>query len=333
MEKTNFQKILIIQTAFLGDVILATAILEKLHIQFPAAQLSLLVKKGNESLFKNHPFISRVWAWDKKHKLKSGWRILTQIRKERFDLVVNLHRFASSGLFTLFSKSKITVGFSKNPFSRWFTYKYPHEIGIKHEIERNQVLIESFTDSIPEKPKLYPSSEDNEFIKKYTTQSYLCIAPNSIWFTKQFPLSKWIEFINKIPSSFSIYLLGSADDYHLNEEIKKGSTHSPIENLAGKLNILQSAALMKNAFMNYVNDSAPLHIASAMNAPVCAIYCSTVPSFGFGPLSDKKYIVETKEILTCRPCGLHGHAQCPEGHFLCALTILIEDLLIPLKNN
>ena len=69
--------------------------------------------------------------------------------------------------------------------------------------------------------------------------------------------------------------------------------------------------------MNYVNDSAPLHFASAMNAPVTAFFCSTSPKFGFTPLSDISIILETKSNLSCRPCGIHGKKECPEGHFKC----------------
>jgi heptosyltransferase-2 len=84
---------------------------------------------------------------------------------------------------------------------------------------------------------------------------------------------------------------------------------------------------MSRASMNYVNDSAPMHFASAMNAPVTAIYCSTVPEFGFGPLSDIRHIVEIDHPLYCRPCGLHGYAACPEGHFKCALEIKQDQLI------
>lgn len=88
--------------------------------------------------------------------------------------------------------------------------------------------------------------------------------------------------------------------------------------VAGKLTLLQTAALMSKATMNYANDSAPVHMASAMNAPICEVFCSTVPSFGFTPLSEVALIVETAEKLSCRPCGIHGHRSCPEGHFRCA---------------
>ena len=98
-------------------------------------------------------------------------------------------------------------------------------------------------------------------------------------------------------------------------------------NLSASTSFLASAALMQHAKMNYVNDSAPLHITSAMNAPVTAYFCSTEPAFGFGPLSSNSKVVETKENLNCRPCGLHGFKKCPEKHFKCANNILIQDII------
>jgi len=97
--------------------------------------------------------------------------------------------------------------------------------------------------------------------------------------------------------------------------------------MAGELTFLQSASLMKDAVMNYVNDSAPLHFATAMQAPVTAIYCSTIPEFGFGPLGPEGKVVQATEILTCKPCGLHGLKACPETHFKCAFLIQSEQLL------
>ena len=98
-------------------------------------------------------------------------------------------------------------------------------------------------------------------------------------------------------------------------------------NLAGKMSFLQTASLMKDASMNFVNDSAPLHIASAMNAPVTAIFCSTIPEFGFGPLSGDAFVIQTNKKLECKPCGLHGLNHCPKKHFDCAMTIDKNELL------
>ena len=112
------------------------------------------------------------------------------------------------------------------------------------------------------------------------------------------------------------------------EMIIRDSGSKKCVNLAGNFSLLETASLMKDAIMNYVNDSAPMHIASAMNAPVTAYYCSTIPEFGFGPLSDVKKIMEIETKLNCRPCGLHGYKECPMGHFRCGNEIPIEKSLV-----
>ena len=329
------KKILIIQTAFIGDVVLSTCIIEKLHAFFPGAQIDFLLRKGNEGLLKAHPCLNEVLIWDKKNgKYKTLWRLLRVIRKKKYDKVINVQRFGATGLLTAFSNAKQRIGFDKNPFSRAFDVRVKHSMGdgaaTTHEIERNLSLIQSFTDNTIYKPRLYPSQQDRDSVQPLKPLPYICIAPASVWFTKQYPAEKWISFINKIPASYTIYLLGAPGEAKLCEEIQQKAGREIIS-LAGQLNFLQSAALMQDAVMNYVNDSAPMHFASAKNASATAVYCSTIHAFGYGPLSDKKYIVEIQEPLYCRPCGLHGYKQCPEGHFKCAYLIRDEQLLENVK--
>jgi lipopolysaccharide heptosyltransferase II len=322
-------KFLIIQTAFIGDVILATPLIEKLHAFYPDSQIDFLLRKGNENLLNNHPYVSNILIWDKKkNKKKNLFRITKLIRSTKYSYIVNLQRFASTGIITAFSGGKIKVGFNKNPLSFLYTRKIKHEIGNgKHEVERNIKLISEITDDSVFKPKLYPSEEDYQIVSEYKMSPYMCIAPTSVWFTKQFPENKWVELIDKIDSKYTIYLIGGPDDRGNCENIIAKCNRSKISNLCGDLSFLQTSALITNATMNYVNDSAPMHMASAMNAPTIAIYCSTVPEFGFGPLSEKSKIIETKEKLTCRPCGLHGFKKCPENHFKCAQTIDTDAML------
>lgn len=312
--------ILVIQTAFIGDAILASAVLENLHQEYPNANIDFLVRKGNESLYAEHPFLNEVLVWNKKEgKYRSLRKLLKKIRKRKYDTVINIHRFASSGILTAFSGAKQKIGFNKNPLSAFFNIKISHEIGNgKHETERNYELIKSIVKNEQLPPKLYPTESHFKNTTSYKSDPYICIAPTSVWFTKQFPQEKWIELIQKIPDHFTVYLLGAPDDKEACEAIKTAVKRESIINLAGKLQLLESAALMQDAVMNYVNDSAPMHLASAMNAPVCAVYCSTTPDFGFGPLSDKSFVVEVNEDLDCRPCGLHGHSACPKGHFKCS---------------
>jgi heptosyltransferase II len=318
------KSILVIQTASIGDVILSTPVVEILHAKFPEANIDLLVKKGMAGLFNGHPFLNEVITWDKSHHKITGLiRILRKVRKTRYDAVINIQRFALTGILTSFSGAKIRIGFSKNPFSFFFTKKIDHEIrqGI-HETNRNLRLIESLAGEGSSKPHLYPSTADYQAVLSYKHNGqHITISPASLWFTKQFPAEKWIEFIHRINASVQILLLGSKEDIPLCEELKKKSGRESVTNLAGKLSFLESAALMKDAVMNFTNDSAPMHLASAVNAPVTVIYCSTVPSFGFGPLSENSSVIETEVKLDCRPCGLHGFKVCPKQHFLCAATI------------
>ena len=326
------RKILVIQTAFIGDVVLATSLLESLHAQYPMAAIDVLVRQGNESLFNEHPFIHELIIWNKKKQKYLHWlKILFQIRKAQYDAVVNVQRFAATGLWTAFSKAKFKIGFNKNPFSLLFTHAIKHleiEAGM-HEINRNHQLIQVWGPIVLVPPKLYPSAKDLESIQKYQDQPYVCIAPASVWYTKQYPLSAWVKFLQALPFDGSIYILGGAGDRIIGEKMMK-SAHKQLVNLAGEIGFLASAALQAKAVLNYVNDSAPMHFASAMNAPVVAIYCSTIPAFGYGPLSEQSFIVQTQENLACRPCGLHGKKKCPLTHFNCAHSIQIQELISPL---
>ncbi len=324
-----YHSFLIIQTAFIGDVILATALVEKIKKWYPHASIDFLLRKGNETLLTGNPNVREVIVWDKKKgKIRNLFKLTSYVRKKKYDCVVNAHRFASSGMITALSGAKVKSGFDKNPWSFLFTHRAKHDLGSDmHETDRNQKLIGFFTDKNRELPRLYPSVSDFEKVSAYQTGRYICVAPTSVWFTKQFPSDQWTGFLNSISNSVErVYLLGAPADKPICESILSKSSHQHVVNLAGQLSFLESAALMKGALMNFVNDSAPMHIASAMNAPVTAVFCSTVPSFGFGPLSDDSHIVQSKENLDCRPCGLHGYKKCPQVHFKCATTITTEML-------
>jgi len=333
------QKILLIQTAFIGDVVLATALLETLHEQYPQASIDIIVRQGNENLFNEHPFISELIIWNKKENKYLHWlQVLRKIKAKKYDLLINLQRFAATGLWTLLSKATTTIGFDKNPFSSLFTHSVKHDVtqnGV-HEINRNHKLTESLGALQLCMPKLYPTKSDFDKVKQYQAEKYITIAPASVWFTKQFPISAWVSFLSELSFEGPIYILGGVLDKALGDQIinEVGSIDSnaskKIINLSGVLGFLASAALQQKAVMNYVNDSAPLHFCSAVNAPVTAIYCSTIPAFGFGPLSTNSFIVETQQKLSCRPCGLHGKKHCPLGHFNCAKTIANTQLIAPL---
>jgi heptosyltransferase-2 len=329
------KRFLIIQTAFIGDVILATPVVEKLKEFYPDARIDFLLRKGNENLLKNHPKLHNLYVLDKGHqKYRNVVKMIRSLRKNRYDHIINLQRFATTGIITLFSKGQEKVGYDKNPLSFCYNKTIHHQIGTgEHEIERNLKTIHHLTDINFAQPRLYPSSDDFEKVKKYQSADYITIAPTSVWYTKQFPSDKWIDFLDQVDSKVHVYLTGGPDDRDACENIRRQTSHTSVYVLAGELTLLQTAALMKDAVMNYVNDSAPLHLASSMDAPVASVFCSTVPDFGFYPVSEESHILETDINLDCRPCGLHGYRACPLEHFKCARTIDTKKLLKVLKDK
>ena len=317
-------RILVIQTAFLGDAILATALLERIHADHPDAQIDYLVRKGNESLFVGHPFLNSVFTFDKSRKFSELVRLGKLIRRRHYTVVYNAQRFASSGMLTAISGAKQTVGYANNPLSFLFSKRVKHRMGIDfsqvHEVDRLLDLYSEANGAVRGLPKLYPTDEDENAVKTFATGVYVTIAPASVWFTKQLPESKWKELIDALPNEMKVYLIGGLGDRDLCQRIASTITKE-VAVLCGKLSLLQTAALMQKAKMNYANDSGPVHLASAVNAPMAVVFCSTIPEFGFNPLSSVSFSFETNEKLDCRPCGIHGHKACPKGHFNCAQTI------------
>ena len=320
------ERILIIQTAFIGDVILATPIIEKLAEYYPEAKIDFLLRRGNEGLLKNHPKLNDVFIWKKKvNKLTNLFKVIYLVRSKEYDCIINVQRFFASGLITALSGAKIKVGFSRNPLSSFFTKRVGRRLIGQHETGRNLALVKDLTDGKYVRPKLYPQKSDYVAAAKYQELPYLCFAPNSVWQTKELPALKWVEIILAQDDRWIIYLVGGPADFQPCEDIREMTGRKNVINLCGKLSFLESAALMEKAAMNYTNDSAPLHMSSAMDAPCNAVFCSTIPSFGFGPLGRRSKVVQTRENLSCRPCGIHGKKKCPQNHFNCAYTILKDD--------
>lgn len=351
-------RILVIQTAFIGDVVLATALLQNLHAAYPSAKIDILVRQGADELFTYHPYINEVHVWNKKkNKYQHLFQIIQTIRRIKYDVVINVQRYLATGIITVLSGAKKTIGFDKNPLSFLFSEVVAHQFGAAadaaeaggraaaaggaaaqnsnsaslHETARNHALLASLTTAPVAKPALYPSAANFAAVQKWQGAPYICMSPGSVWETKKMPAKNWIDLINAVPTNYTIYLMGAPNETALCAEILSGSSRGGVFNIAGELNLLEAAALIKGARLNYVNDSAPMHLASATNAPVAAIYCSTIPAFGYGPLSDTQFVVETLEHMPCKPCGLHGKKACPLGHFNCGHTITTAQLLAPLS--
>lgn len=337
----SLKKILIIQTAFIGDVVLATSLIKQTKELFTDSTIDFLLRKGNQSLLKENPNIRNIICWDKKKgKYKNLLLLAINARKEQYDIVLNIQRFTSSGIFLLICGAKNKVGFDKNPLSYFFHHRIKHQIPhidpsgeILHEVQRNSLLLSPFRkqNEKPQliRPEIFFSQEENRKVstiqERALDKEYLVIAPSSVWFTKQWHKDKWIELCQKLDYKYHIFLIGGPDDSKYVESISNHIENKT--NLCGELTLTESALLMRRAKRVFVNDSAPLHLASSVNAPTTAIFCSTVKSFGYFPLSEESKLFQVNEDLACRPCGLHGKKQCPLGHFKCSMLIDVNDVI------
>lgn len=322
-------KVLIIQTAFLGDVVLSTSMLEKIRIESPETQVDMLVRKGNESILKAypHPNLRHVYVYDKSKKWASWWSLRKQLARESYDQVFVVQRFFGMGLLSICIGAKRVIGFAKNPLAWFFQERVEHDFGNGlHETERNSGLLASWVGKTTYNP--YLQVHDDSLPEGLKKNQYICISPGSVWETKRLPISKWIEFIQLLPLDQPIVLMGSPNERDLSDQIEaafEGQGRN-IKNETGNHSLLGSTCIYEQCLMAFVNDSGPMHLCSAVNTPTVALFCSTVPAFGFGPLSDWKRVIEVKEKLACRPCGDHGKKNCPLGHFACGNQIEAKEM-------
>lgn len=332
MVDASSKTILIIQTAFIGDTILASQFARAVKERYPNSKIHFFLRKGNESVIQGLPTIEKTWVWDKAGgKTRNLFKLISELRKIEFDMVFNLHRHFNSGLVAALVKSPMKVGFKQNPLSFFYSRKINHQIPDPrgwHEVQRNLELLPEY--SIVDNSKFYKPElplQDKHFAKiaPHAKGTYFVVAPASVWFTKAWSENKYRNLTIELAKLGTVIFIGAPSDKELCDRIRSGVENT--KNLCGELNLLDSAALMKNAKRVFVNDSAPLHLASCVNAKTTAIFCSTIPGFGYTPLADDSVVVDVGDSLSCRPCGLHGHKACPLGHFKCSLDIEIRRLI------
>ena len=332
MTNDSSKNILIIQTAFIGDTILGSHFARALKDLYPNSNIHFFLRAGNESVIKGLPTIYKTWVWDKKGgKTKNLMKLISELRQTKFDMVFNLHRHFNSGLVSAMMRSPFKAGFKQNPLSFFYTKKVNHQIPDPrgwHEVQRNLELIPDYKiddNSKIYKPELPIEQKNIDKVANYTEGEYFVVAPASVWFTKAWSEHKYRELTSELVKRGKVFFIGAPSDKELCDRIRKDFPNT--ENLCGMLNLLDSAALMKKARRVFVNDSAPLHLASCVNAKTTAIFCSTVQDFGYTPLADDSVVIDMGKTLSCRPCGLHGHKTCPLGHYKCSEDIEIRRVL------
>lgn len=316
---------LVIQTAFLGDVVLTTPLLSVLAERH--GPIDVVTTPAAASLLDHHPAVHDVVRYDK-HGADRGWkpfrRLGAELRSRRYDRVYLPHRSFRSALLALWSGASERIGFADSAAAVTYTSRVPRPRD-GHEVERLLALagVRPGDAAPPVSLGLAPTdlaAADAWLASHGVGSDFVALAPGSVWATKRWPY--YAELAAGLDRTSVI--VGSAEDGQLADAIVAAARGRAVS-AAGALSLRGSAALIQRAAILVSNDSAPLHLATAVGTPVVAVFGPTVPEFGFGPRRAGD-IVLGHEDLPCRPCSKHGPPACPLGHHRCMRDLAVTDV-------
>ena len=323
---------LVIQTSFLGDVVLTTPLITHLATLGP---VDVVTTPAGGALLENHPAVRRVIRYDKRGAQRgfSGLRSLAAtLRGAQYGAAYLAQGSWRSATLAWLARIPARIGFNTSAG----VYLYTEHVSYRDDLHHAERLFQLAADAdTPDalSPSLYPGDADRNAVSAllatapFGSAPFIALAPGSVWATKRWPgfaeLSAWI------PERYGIVIVGGAEDDALAREIVAAAPTRTL-NATGRLGLLASAALIGRAAGLVTNDSLPQHLASAMGTPTVTIYGPTLPSFGFGPLAPQHAIVEHPPGLECRPCSAHGPQRCPRGHFRCMREISPPDVMAAL---
>lgn len=327
---SEIKNILIIQTAFLGDLVLTLPLLQVVRESFSESEIDLLVIPSTAGLLKNNVLLNRAITYDKRSGgLSEFMQLAGKLKKRNYDLVICPHRSARSAALCSLARPKLSIAFNTSAMAFLFDKRVKYMTGL-HEIQRNLSLLKPLGIERDEiiRPELFIDKAEeeraSEFLKRNgiaDEEKYISIAPGSVWFTKRYPAERFAQLITEISSAgLKVVLIGGKDDVELCEglaSLGKGAAY----NAAGLFSPLESAALIKRSALLITNDSAPLHLANAVSTRVFAVFGSTVTGFGFFPYGNSDIVFQA-EGLECRPCGIHGRTECPKGTLECMNAVM-----------
>jgi len=330
--RVNSKKVLIVQTAFIGDVILATPLAEAVQQVFPDSQIDFMTIPAAANLLEKNKFINRVVIFDKRGRqrgLLALWKLAKSLQQEHYDVALVPHRSLRSALLVRLAKIPQRLGFDRSAGKWFFTRRVPYRQ--KHEVERNLDLLRVLDNNFAApSPKIFRDNSDEQIVGQLLNDNkaakWRCaLAPGSVWATKRWPAERFIELAKKLIAETGafVYLIGGGSDLELCAAIADEIGGNCFD-AAGKLSLRQSAALLDRCQILVSNDSAPTHLGVATRCKIITIFGPTVPAFGFAPFGEGHLVIEKK--LPCRPCSSHGGHRCPIGTHACMLEISAEEV-------
>ncbi len=318
---------LVIQTAFLGDVVLTTPLLSAIAAHH--GPVDVVTTPIAAPLLETHPAVRKVIVYDKRGRDR-GWaglrKLAQRLKTEQYQRAYLPHRSLRTAALGMLARIPARIGFS-GPWSFLYTAARPKP-PLGHESDRLLALADEAPGAYP--PHLRPTTADERAAAAVATGAFVALAPGSIWGSKRWPY--YAELAAKLAEHVAVVVVGGPDDVELGDTIVQAVRPSDRQavNACGRLTLRESAALIGRASALVTNDSAPLHLATAMGTPVVALFGPTVTEFGFGPLRAGDVALDVDQ-LQCRPCSPHGPPQCPLGHHRCMRELTVEAVIAAIE--
>jgi heptosyltransferase-2 len=303
--------------------------------------VDVLCTPAAAALLANNPAIREVLIYDKRgadRGMRGFAAMASTLRAHRYESAYMAQGSVRSGAVALASGISDRVGFSTSAGRMFYTSRVTPREGMHHAARLLSLgMRQANVAGVSLQPRLYPGAAERAAVDvvlgtNAAGEQLVALAPGSVWATKRWPYFR--ELAQELRDVGRIVVIGGAADRELAAEVI-AATHGQAIDATGKLSLLASAELIGRSALLVTNDSAPLHLASAMNTPTLAVFGPTVPEFGFGPLADQS-TVAGHTGLTCRPCDKHGPQRCPLGHWRCmreimpdAIAALARGLLSP----
>lgn len=317
IEKDKIKKVLIIKPSAIGDVMLSTPVIENLRYNLPEAKINFLTQKYCRDVVTGNPFLDRVLTYDL--STDSGKWLIKSIRKQNYDMVIDLFCNPRTAFITFRSRAKYRVGFKFRLRSYAYNIAVTPRSSKVHNIEFNLDALRAIGFEIKtNKPKFYTNIIHEEFADKFFIENgfkreeVIGINPAGTWATKVWYKEKFAELIKELKKKYKILLFwGYEKEKHTAEEIKKMACEVNIY-LIPEAGLKYMAALLKKCRVFITNDTGPMHIASAMGVNTAAIFGPTKSKLQ-GPNIENSVIIEN-ESLSCLGCDLTKIADCPNEH-------------------
>jgi heptosyltransferase-2 len=321
---------LVIQTAFLGDVVLTTPLLAALAERH--GPVDVVTTPVAAPLLETHPAVAHVLPYDKRGADR-GWAgvrsLARRLHGARYERAYLPHRSLRTTTLALLARIPSRIGFSGG-WSFLYTEARPKP-RTGHETDRLLALADAAPGVYA--PLLRPTAEDEQVAAAVIQGDFVALAPGSIWGSKRWPY--YGELARQLADHAPVVVVGGPDDVGLGEAIQRAATggkgRQRVVTACGKLTLRQSAALIGRANVLVTNDSAPLHLATAMGTPIVALFGPTVTEFGFGPLRPGD-VALGMGALQCRPCSSHGPLECPLRHHRCMRDLTVEAVIAAIED-